>query len=296
MMPHNLNQLTQHVYWFTPDSDTDRPILGLIVGEHSSLMVDAGASVKHTQEFLSAVKQAGLPEPSYCVLTHWHWDHSFGAEALNVPLIAHSKTAEALKLQASYSFSDAALETRVEQGLEIAFCRDYMKLEMTEAERLALKLRLPDVIFEDELTLNLGGVSCQLKHVGGDHAEDSVLIYVPEDKVLFLGDCAYQCLYSKLVYYSSKTTLALVDTLSTFDTEFALESHNDEVYTKDGFQNYLKTLETCATLVQNYTDELTLKQEIKKHLPDLDQEDVDEYTMMFLNGLKSRAELALSSE
>jgi len=101
-MAHSLNQLTKHIHWLTLDSTTDRPILGLITGDYKSLMVDAGASVKHTNEFLEAVKQSGLPSPNYCVLTHWHWDHSFGAEALDIPIIAPKRTAEALSMQAGY--------------------------------------------------------------------------------------------------------------------------------------------------------------------------------------------------
>ncbi len=41
------------------------------------------------------------------------------------------------------------------------------------------------------MELDLGEVTCVLKHVGGDHAHDSVVIYVKEEKILFLGDCIY---------------------------------------------------------------------------------------------------------
>lgn len=286
-MTHLLHQLGKHIHWFTPDGDTDRPILGLIRGERSSLMVDAGASVKHTNEFLEAVKQAGLSAPDYCVLTHWHWDHSFGAEVLDIPLIAHKKTVEALNIQSGYSFSDEALDERVAQGLEIAFCRDYMKLEMNEAERRTLQIRSPDIVFDDALMIDLGGVTCDLKHVAGDHADDSIVIYVLEDKTLFLGDCAYQCLYSKLPYYSSEATLKLINRLSSYDVTHALESHSDEVYTKESFKTYLKVLASFATLIQEITDEATLESEVKKQCPDLPQEDIEEYSLMFLNGLKS---------
>jgi len=250
-------------------------------------MIDAGASVKHTNEFLAAIMQAGLSAPTYCVLTHWHWDHSFGAQALNIPLIAHKKTAEALKIQAGYVFSDAALDERVEQGLEIAFCRDYMKLEMNETERLALQPRSPDIVFEKALTINLGSVTCELKHVAGDHASDSVVIYVPEEKTLFLGDCTYQCLYSKLPYYSSEATLKLVNNLSSYEVTYALESHTEELYSKESFKQYLTILASFATLVQNIKDEDRLAREVSKLLPDLDQEDRKEYSTLFLNGLKS---------
>jgi glyoxylase-like metal-dependent hydrolase (beta-lactamase superfamily II) len=42
--------------------------------------------------------------------------------------------------------------------------------------------------FEDEVQIDLGGITCIIKHVGGDHADDSVVIYIKEEKILFLGD------------------------------------------------------------------------------------------------------------
>lgn len=44
------------------------------------------------------------------------------------------------------------LRRRVEEGLEIAFCRDYLKLEMNEADRLKLQIR-------NTLSINLGNVT-----------------------------------------------------------------------------------------------------------------------------------------
>ncbi len=42
--------------------------------------------------------------------------------------------------------------------------------------------------FADEMTLPTG---VRLRHVGGKHAEDSVVVVDPESDVAFLGDCFY---------------------------------------------------------------------------------------------------------
>ena len=52
-----------------------------------------------------------------------------------------------------------------------------------------------DVVFEEEKTLDLGGVTAQLIRVGGPHSEDSVVCYVPEEKFVFLADSAGKDLY-----------------------------------------------------------------------------------------------------
>ena len=54
-----------------------------------------------------------------------------------------------------------------------------------------IKIIPPNLTFQNQLELDLGEVTCVLKHVGGDHAHDSVVMYMKEEKILFLGDCIY---------------------------------------------------------------------------------------------------------
>ncbi|MCP5101391.1 MAG: hypothetical protein GY943_38080 [Chloroflexi bacterium] len=44
MSKSKLNQISEHIYWFSPDDSTDRPTLGAIVGKKGTLIVDAGNS------------------------------------------------------------------------------------------------------------------------------------------------------------------------------------------------------------------------------------------------------------
>ena len=56
-------------------------------------------------------------------------------------------------------------------------------------------LRLPNIVFDEELTLRLGKKSVQLMLVSG-HTADSIAAYVKEDKVLFAGDAVMPVPYS----------------------------------------------------------------------------------------------------
>jgi glyoxylase-like metal-dependent hydrolase (beta-lactamase superfamily II) len=92
-------------------------------------MLDAGASAAHARRFLDALASQGLPAPHFVALTHWHWDHVFGAAELGVPIIAHVDTAERFAVMAGYGRSDEALDQRVAMGEEIAICADHIKTE-----------------------------------------------------------------------------------------------------------------------------------------------------------------------
>ncbi len=186
--------LTAHVDRFTPDDRSDRPALGAIHGDSATLLVEGGASVAHLRSFVSELTARGRPPVTAIALTHWHWDHSFGSAAVRVPVIAYADSAAELELQAGYDWSDAALDARVADGRELAFCRDMIKVEIPD--RSDLEIVVPTVIVNDRHTVDVGGVTAVIEHVGGDHAPDSCVVYVPEDRVLFLGDCLYQRLHA----------------------------------------------------------------------------------------------------
>ncbi|MFK7801135.1 MAG: MBL fold metallo-hydrolase, partial [Anaerolineae bacterium] len=92
MMKSRLNQISEHVYWLAPDSTTDRPTLGAIIGNEATLLVDAGNSPTHAQLFLDELATLRPTNRKYLVLTHWHWDHVFGTSVFDMPIIAHQET------------------------------------------------------------------------------------------------------------------------------------------------------------------------------------------------------------
>jgi glyoxylase-like metal-dependent hydrolase (beta-lactamase superfamily II) len=79
-----LNQISHHVHWLSPDSATDRPVVGAVAGARGTLVVDAGNSPAHAQLLLRELAGRGVAPPAFVALTHWHWDHVFGTYVLNL--------------------------------------------------------------------------------------------------------------------------------------------------------------------------------------------------------------------
>lgn len=104
-------------FWYmTPVSETDRPILGMVVGKEKTLMIDAGNSEEHAQLFLEMLKEQNVSHPDFVALTHWHWDHIFGLSVLQDALsIAHSETKKEMSTLVSYEWTDEALDARVKK-------------------------------------------------------------------------------------------------------------------------------------------------------------------------------------
>ena len=181
-----LTRVTDHVYWLPP-GPPDRPSLCGVVGDRHTLMLDAGSSAAHTCAFLDALFAESETRPSAVVYTHSHWDHVLGGVEVGGIVVAHALTAERLIDLAGRDWSDEGLDRRVADGLSSARHVAHVKEEMPSPR--AVEVALADIIFHNELEFDLGGVTVQVRHVGGDHSADSCVIYVEPDGVLFLGDC-----------------------------------------------------------------------------------------------------------
>lgn len=181
-----LRQFSKRVYYSNPAEETDRPVLGYIAGERYSLMIDAGNSSCHVEDFYCGLDEQGLKRPDFVVLTHSHWDHSFGLCRTGAVSISCRETAEELGKLSSVEWNLERLEKAVEAGLIPLFCREHILKEYPDLSRI--KVVRPDICFEEELALDLGGATCLLKKLVSPHAEDCAAVYIPEEKVLFVGD------------------------------------------------------------------------------------------------------------
>jgi len=244
--------LTERFVYMPADGSVDRPILGAVLGDERTLYIDAGNSKRHAAAFRESVRREGLVRQPLTALTHWHWDHSFGAaEDTETLLIAHERTRNALTTQVGLDWSDAAIDERVRAGTEIEFCATYMKKEFGSDRDI--DVRLPDVTFDRSLTLHLGGATCRIDHVGGVHADDSCFLYVPEERVLFLGDALGPAIYDGPRYYKAGDLLRLLERVRAYDAEWYIESHHRPVQS-DEFWAEMKEFGALAEIVLAYGD------------------------------------------
>jgi glyoxylase-like metal-dependent hydrolase (beta-lactamase superfamily II) len=246
-----LNQLAPRTYWLPPDGATDRPVLGVIAGTRGALIVDAGNSAAHASILLRELETREI-EPRFAMLTHWHWDHVFGTAALELPTFAHHETARIVATMAWLDRSDAALDARVEQGVEIGFCRDMIKAELPD--RSELVIRPPEIIFDDYVNIDLGDVTCRISHVGGDHAHDSSVVFVPEERVVFLGDCIYDDIYHGPRRLTTALLFPLLERLLAFDADFYLAGHHDAPMTRAEMEQEAALLTAIGRAVERYGD------------------------------------------
>ena len=230
-------QISKNIYYLPQIKEKDYPNLGYIKGDNYSIMVDAGASYKHVNSYNKALRELGFIMPSFTILTHSHWDHTFGMSALDAKTIVHKKTNEKLEEMSKWSWNIEDMNYRLSNNIDIPFAHDNILKEFDDLS--SIKILKGDIEFEDNLKFDLGNLVVEIFHTEAPHSNDSVLIYVPKDKVLFLGDSISKDYYNNMYYDLEKLNI-LIKNLESIDFEIGILGHNDPIK-KEDLINILKS-------------------------------------------------------
>lgn len=173
-----LNRLTERIWVYPFEEERDRPNLSYIRGDNWSLAVDAGHSEDHVREFYGALETAGLPLPKLTVITHWHWDHTFGMHAVHGLTLANERTNRYL---ADFRERLAREGTGFFLEMDGSIRKEY-------AGGKPVVVTPADMVFHTEMLLDPGGCPVRIFRAEAPHTDDSTLVEVPGEKVLILGD------------------------------------------------------------------------------------------------------------
>ena len=236
-----ITQITDHIYISDYDSSCDRPRLGYIKGTRFNIMIDAGNSPAHFNSFMDECKMLGLESPDFIILTHWHWDHVFGLSNTNIPAISSTLTQVKLIEMSEWKWDDESMMNRLITGEDIEFCDINMRLEYDDC--CDIKVRCADMTFVNELNINLGDCTCNIRRIENDHANDSVVAYVPEDKLIFLGDIISPDYHHGSEHYTKEKFYSLRENLLSYDFDYAVHGHT-EVFTMDTLNKFFIEAQT----------------------------------------------------
>lgn len=226
-----LNRLTDRIYFLEHDPQVDRPMLAYLKGEKFSLAIDAGYSASHVRDFYREIEAEQFKKPDFTVLTHWHYDHTFGMHAISGISIAHEKTNEFLKKQQEQAGNIDYMETLKREDA-------HFRKEYNGQERV--NIVLSDVTFSDKMTLDLGGMTARIFHTVSPHSEDTVCVYVPEEKTLFLGDSTSEDFFNG-GYMDKDKLQALIQMIRATDCNCCMVSHCEPL-TREGLLCYLESI------------------------------------------------------
>jgi cyclase len=140
---------------------------GMIVGPDSALVVDTLATESRAQRLRESLDGLHPGPGRMLVNTHHHGDHNFGNQVFGPSAIifAHER----------------ARTEMAETGLALTTL--WPQVAWGE-----IHVVLPTVTFVDRLTVHVGTRRAELIHVGPAHTTNDVVVWLPDEQVLFAGD------------------------------------------------------------------------------------------------------------
>lgn len=162
--------LAEGVYAYTAEGD---PNSGVIIADDGVLVMDAQATPVQAEKLISRIREITDAPIKYLVLSHYHAVRVLGAAAY-----------EAENIIASRGTYDNIVE-RGQQDFESEVGRFPRLFDQVET---VPGLTWPSIVFEDKLTLWMGGREVQLLHLGRSHTKGDIVAWLPEEKICFSGD------------------------------------------------------------------------------------------------------------
>ncbi|MFJ7827711.1 MBL fold metallo-hydrolase [Psychrobacillus sp. NPDC096623] len=251
-----LNKFSDDIYYLSNQDENERPTLGLVCGDQFSLIIDSGNSTQHAKDFLREIGKLNVPPIKYMVITHAHWDHFLGMNEFDAIVITNSQTNETIKEWNSYSFDDKSLQNYVNTNQISAMCMKIIQTDMPNRD--SFKLNSPDIVFENTLTIDLGNKICILEKIDSTHTDDSTIIYIPDEKIVFLGDCAYGTTTDSLFHYKQSRLLSMIKDIQKYDAEMFLLGH-ETICDLNEMDIYWKELTTASGVVKSTSLENALE-------------------------------------
>lgn len=167
-------KLTDHV-WAIPDGSASLvPNVGIAVGKKAVLVIDTGMGTRNAETVLREVAKVGAGKPIYLVTTHVHPEHDMGA---------HAFPSDSKLIRSKDQVEDIAAGAGM--NLVPVFAQ---RSELNKELLVDARHRGPDITFDREYTVDLGGLAARIYAMGTNHTRGDTVILV--DGILFSGDVA----------------------------------------------------------------------------------------------------------
>ena len=166
-------QVSPHVVVILDDNVSFVPNVGIVAGERATLIIDTGLGERNGAIVLQEARKVSDNTEFYIAATHYHPEHDLGATAF-------PPNAKMLRWRTQQlEVDDIGEETN----------RRFAGFSPVLAELLATaRFRPADILFDEAITLDLGGVHVRIWGVGPTHTRGDTVFFVEEDRVLFSGD------------------------------------------------------------------------------------------------------------
>ncbi|MEZ5740172.1 MAG: MBL fold metallo-hydrolase [Burkholderiaceae bacterium] len=185
---------------------------GFVITDDGVVVFDALGTPSLGEALLQRIREVTDKPVVRLVVSHYHSDHFYGAQAFKAAgadIWAQQEVLEYLKTEAPVA--------------RLAERRQSLFPWVDERARILA----PDHTVGKSESFVLGGMTFQLFHVGPAHTPEDMMMYVESEKVLFAGDLVFAGRIPYVGDADSRAWLAALDDLSARRPEWLVPGHGE---------------------------------------------------------------------
>jgi glyoxylase-like metal-dependent hydrolase (beta-lactamase superfamily II) len=183
---------------------------GFVVTPAGVVVIDALGSPALATRLVAQIRKLTPLPITHVIVTHYHADHIYGLQtfkALGARILAHPAAKD-------YLNSETA-RLRLETS----------RIELAPWVNQDTRLVAPDEWIESDKDLVVGDVLFKIKAVGPAHTPEDLVVYLPQEKVLFAGDLVFRNRIPYVGQADSRHWIAALDQLLRFDAQTVVPGH-----------------------------------------------------------------------
>jgi glyoxylase-like metal-dependent hydrolase (beta-lactamase superfamily II) len=209
MVSENTTRVSDHVW-----AIMGFPNIAIVVGSHATLVVDTGLGPKNGATVARVAAKLAPNNPKlFLTTTHFHPEHAAGEPGFPPGTILIRNAVQ-----------QQEMEKHGQEMIDMFSQRSPQNQELLAG----VILRPPDVIFDQEATIDLGGVTARLLWFGGAHTKGDELTFVEPDRTLISGDVVQNKTMPNIFGDGGTPSswLAVLGKVSTLNAEHVLPDHS----------------------------------------------------------------------
>jgi len=203
----SVTRVSPHVY-----AIVGFPNIGIVVGDRATLVVDTGLGARNGAIVMKQAEKLGKSPILYLTTTHFHPEHAMGEQAFPPHTVIIRPTVQ-----------QDEMNKHAEEMMNLFRSFSAQSKELLQD----VKLRPPDITFDKEIKVDLGGVAARLFWWGPAHTQGDEMIFVEQDSVLIPGDIVQDKIVPNMpnADASVKNWLAILDRLEPLQPRLVLPDH-----------------------------------------------------------------------
>jgi glyoxylase-like metal-dependent hydrolase (beta-lactamase superfamily II) len=211
LVDENLKRVSDHVYVLE-----GFPNVVFVIGSRATLVVDTGLGQRNGDTVMRAEQKLAKGPILYLTTTHYHSEHTTGEQSFPPNTIIIRNTVQQEEMVKGVGAHMDAFRKMSAQNMDLL---------------QNIKFRQPDVLFDREAKLDLGGATARLFYVGPAHTKGDALIFVEEDSVLIPGDIVQKDIFPIMpnTDASVKGWLSILDNVEALHPKFIVPDHGASI-------------------------------------------------------------------